>query len=63
MKACENYCHYSIGELDITSLFKDSTHLAWAKGNLSHERITDKIFLALNFELTQKYSVSKSQHC
>ena len=25
--------------------------------------ITDKILLALKFDLTQKYSASKSQHC
>ena len=35
-------------------VIKDTTYLM---------NLTDKILLAFKFELTQKYSVSKSQHC
>ena len=35
-------------------VIEDSTYLM---------KITDKILLALKFELTQKYSASKRQHC
>ena len=43
------------------------TNLVWGRGVIKDTtylmNITDKILLALKFELTQKYSASKSQHC
>ena len=43
------------------------THLDWSRGVIEDTiylmNITDTILLALTFELTQKYSASKSQHC
>ena len=60
--------YWALRELDITSMFErgpmtpclgkgvieDTTYLV---------NITDRILLALKFELTQKYSVGKSWHC
>ena len=43
------------------------THPVWGRGVIKDTtylmNITDKILMALKFELTQKYSASKSQHC
>ena len=43
------------------------THFVWDRGVIKDTAylmsITDTILLALKFELTHKYSASKSQHC
>ena len=55
-----------IRELVTTSLFEEE-NLWWGRGVIEDttylKNITDKILLALKFELTQKYSASKSQQC
>ena len=58
-------------ELVITSLFKEDPPCPgkWGEGGGVIEdttylmNITNKIVLALKFELTQKYSASKGQRC
>ena len=43
------------------------THLVWGRGVIEDSicvmNITDKVLLALKFDLTQKYSASKSRLC
>ena len=54
-----------VRELVITSLFEED--LVWGRKAIEDTtyliNMTDKILLALKFELTQKESASKSQHC
>ena len=59
----------SLRELVITSLFEEDLTV-WGRGgggvieDTTHlVNITDTILLALKFELKQKCSASKSQHC
>ena len=47
--------HYKFVQRGPTLSGEDTTYLML--------NITDKILLALKFELTQKYAASKSQHC
>ena len=58
----------ALRELVITSLFEeDPPCLGWRGEGVIEDttcfmNITDKILLALKFELTQKYSSTESQH-